>query len=113
MPSKPILFILLSFAASFVHADFFSPFADSAAGLTVTDSGQFIKIARKEGNADWFIRCRTCTGRQDIPAQIPSSLLGSIQTNTPVKITVTIHETEDSQTKAKSRVLEVKKIEAK
>jgi len=108
---KAILCILLSFAATFLQADFFSPFADSAAGMTVTDSGQFIKIVRKEGAAAWFIRCRTCTGSEDISAQIPTSLRGSVQTITPVKITVTIHDTEYS--KAKARVLEVKKIEAR
>lgn len=110
---KPI-FILLLLGTVLSQADFFSPFADSKHGVTVTDSGQFIKAERKNvTTTNWFIRCRTCTGMQDIPAQIPTNLLGSVQTNTPVKITVTIHETEDSKTKAKARVLEVKKIEAR
>ncbi|HEY1170769.1 MAG TPA: hypothetical protein VGH19_05305 [Verrucomicrobiae bacterium] len=110
---KPV-FILLLFATVLAQADFFSPFADSKPGVTVTDSGRFIKAASKNATTtDWFIRCRTCTGMQDIPAKIPPNLLGSIQTNIPVKITVTIHETEDLKTKTRSRVLEVKKIEAK
>ncbi len=81
--------------------------------MTVTDSGQFIKIDRKDGVAGWFIRCRTCTGLQDIPTKIPAHLLAHAQTNTPVKITVTIHDTEDSKTKVRLRLLEVIKIEAK
>jgi hypothetical protein len=110
---KAILLILFLLAATALLADFFSPFADSAAGMTVTDSGQFIKVDRRGGTADWFIRCRTCTGERNIPAQIPANLLGSVQTNTLIKITVTIREIADSKFKARSRILEVIKIEAR
>ena len=108
-----LFLILLSFGTTLSRADFFSPFADSRTGMTVTDSGQFITIERKDGIAGWFIRCRTCTGLQDIPTKIPAHLLAQAQTNTPVKITVTINDTEDYKTKARSRLLEVIKIEAR
>ncbi len=97
--------------ATTLRADFLSPFADSKVGTTVTSGGQIVAVERKGGGTDYFVRCRTCTGPRDIPAEIPSSLLTGVVLNLAADITAAIKEREDGQSKSKERYLEVQRIE--
>jgi hypothetical protein len=91
---KTITCIVLSLVATSLalHADFFSPFADSKVGAAVTSDGEIVAVKRKGGGADYFVRCGTCTGPVDIPAQIRSKLLREDLAGRPASITATIKE---------------------
>jgi len=105
------LVLLLAVAASSLHADFFSPFADSKVGATVTSEGLIVVVERKEGSRDYFVHCRACTGPVNIVAEIPAQLIQPGMAGRAAKITATIREREDSQTKSKTRFLEITAIE--
>jgi len=98
-------------AVSVARADFLSPLADARVGTTVTDGGQIVAVERKDGGTDYFVRCRTDTGPADIPAEIPAELLRAAVVGRPARITATVRERENPTTKARTRYLEVTKIE--
>lgn len=110
---KTVSLVIASLAVfvTSLRADFFSPFADSKVGSTVTSVGQIVAVERKGGGADYFVRCRTCTGIRDIPAEIPPKLLTGVVLNLAADITTAIKEREDDRSKSKERYLEVQKIE--
>ena len=110
---KIIMFLILFLAvtASSLRADFFSPFADSKVGTTVTSDGQIVVVERKRGGADYFVHCRACTGPVNIAAEIPVQLVQPGMAGRNAKITATVREHEDSQTKSKTRFLEITAIE--
>jgi len=110
---KTVTFLVLLFAVAVgsLRADFFSPFADSKVGATVTSDGQIVIVERKGGGADYFVHCRACTGPVNIPAEIPSKLIQPGMTGRAAKITATIREREDVKTKSMTRFLDVTAIE--
>ncbi len=110
---KLVTFFMLFFAVAVgsLRADFLSPFADSKVGVTVTSAGQIVAVERKDGGTDYFVRCRTCTGPENIPAEIPAQFIQPGMTGRAAKITATICEREDSKTKSKTRFLAVTAIE--
>ncbi len=105
------LVLLFAVAVGSLRADFFSPFADSKVGTTVTSEGLIVIVERKDGGTDYFVRCRTCTGQKNISAEIPSALIQPGMAGRVAKITATIRERGDRKTKAKTRFLDVTAIE--
>ncbi len=106
-----LLILFLAVTVGSLRADFFSPFADSKVGATVKSDGQIVVVERKRGGADYFVHCRACTGPVDIAAEIPASLIQPGMAGRNAMITATIREREDSQTKSKTRFLEITAIE--
>ncbi len=104
--------LLLAVAGSPLCADFFSPFADSKVGSTVTSTGEIVLETREGGATVCFVRFGTDTGPKRIPAEIAPELLRQKIAGRPAKITATIRERTDPKSKAKVRYLEVLKVES-
>ncbi|MEO6003784.1 MAG: hypothetical protein ABIZ04_09915 [Opitutus sp.] len=110
---KIIAFVALLFAASgtSLRADFFSPFADARVGSTVSSDGEIVVDAPPGKAPVYFVRFRTDTGLEKLPAEITPGLLKSVRSG-PAMITATIREREQVKTGAKIRFLEILKIES-
>ncbi len=111
MKTLSIAIAMFAVLATTLRADFLSPFADYKVGTTATSGGQIVAVERKGGGTDYFVRCSTCTGPRDIPAEIPSSLLTGVVLNLAADITAIIKERGDDKSKSKERYLVVQKIE--
>jgi hypothetical protein len=103
--------LILALGVSVLRADFLSPFADARVGSTVTADGEIVADLRPGQATVYFVRFRTDTGPETIPADLPAGLMHQVISGRVSSITATIREREDPKTKTRVRFLEVVKVD--